>query len=153
MSQLFSCSLCNTQLESANSNSSFQKCDVCGNQIIVPPEARTPSPNKAVSSGILDQGRKIMTIQREISAGRKANAIKIFRETYNCDALTANEAIDAIERNDQAMVTEMVLNLNNFAKDEELETDKFTLGGLVLWLIISVAVVAFVSYVIITLTR
>lgn len=152
MPHLFRCPLCNAQLELANSNSSFQKCAVCENQIIVPPKLRPPAPNKLVPSGILDQGRRITTIQREISAGRKADAIKMFRETYGCDLQTAQKAVDAIERNDQATVIEMITNLNNFAEVEEPE-HKLTLGGLVLWLIISAALVAVVMCLFIVLTR
>ncbi len=98
MPQSFRCPSCAAPLEFAGGASNFQKCEFCGNQIIIPAEvfqAGATNANFGVGS-LLNQAHKLKEIKSLALSGQTIPAIKIYRETFGVGLKEAKDAVENI---------------------------------------------------------
>lgn len=104
MSVPFQCPSCMRKLQFSSGDSAFQNCPYCKGKIIVPSIAvhqEEIEGRKPTKYALQDQrDLKLAEIQTELRAGRKINAIKIFRETFGTGLKEAKEAVEAMEWGD-----------------------------------------------------
>ncbi len=128
MTKKFKCPACGAPMEYDGKTTLFQTCKSCNAPIVVPSDMVETSrdmkiesivnmpPADASSPTNYATGYKIeeiehtfpppeeskpdssMQILREIHAGNKIMAIKLYRETYGTDLKTAKEAVETLER-------------------------------------------------------
>ena len=97
MPQSFRCDSCSAPIEFAGGESRFQRCEFCGNQIIVPAEVREAFASHYNFGGnLIDQARKLKEIKRLATSGNQIHAIKLYRETFGCGLKEAKDAVDGI---------------------------------------------------------
>ena len=83
MPQSFRCDSCAAPLEFAGGRSRFQRCDFCGNQMLVPAEVLDAFlSHQDLGGDLLGQARKIKEIKQLALGGNKIEAIKVYRETF-----------------------------------------------------------------------
>src|SRR5688572_17554455 len=98
MTRTFNCASCSAPLDFTGEV--MQKCEHCGSTVIAPHEmfyVNNPSPFADLSS-LKGRALKIAEIQRLIHAGKKIEAIKVFRESFGTGLKEAKDAVEAIER-------------------------------------------------------
>lgn len=106
MPQVFNCASCSAPLEFQGS--AIQKCGFCGSTIIVPSELLNPHRGGPFgpASGSSDKAPKLAEIRRLISAGKKLEAIKMFRETFAVGLKEAKDAVEALEQGEAVDVSD-----------------------------------------------
>lgn len=94
------CPNCHASLDYENENhSATMRCAYCNSTIIVPESLRGGVATTSASAGLdPEQGRQLAEIERLLAAGRKIEAIKLFRETFQVGLREAKEAVEALER-------------------------------------------------------
>jgi DNA-binding beta-propeller fold protein YncE len=105
MAKTFNCPSCSAPLDF--SGSVTQKCDHCGGTVIAPHEmfyAGNASPFDDLSS-LKGRALKIAEVQRLIHAGKKIEAIKVFREAFGTGLKEAKDAVEAIERGESVDIS------------------------------------------------
>ncbi len=113
MSLEFQCPSCKRSLQFAGGDSLFQVCRYCKGKIIVPSTVVHEQQLEGETRGTPKAHRdlKLAEIQRELSAGRSVEAVKIFRETFGTDMKSALSAIQSMQQNEH-------LNLPNPANPQ-----------------------------------
>ena len=97
MPQSFRCDSCAAPLEFAGGKSRFQRCEFCGNQMLVPAEVLDAfDSHQDLGGDLLGQARKIKEIKQLAVSGNKIEAIKIYRETFGCSLKEAKDAVDSL---------------------------------------------------------
>lgn len=97
MPQSFRCPSCAAPLEFAGGSSQFQNCEFCGNQIIVPDEARQAFASHFNFGGdLINQAHKLKEIKQLALSGKQIHAIKLYRETFGVGLKEAKDAVDNI---------------------------------------------------------
>ena len=102
MATAFQCPSCSRQLYFETGDQSFQVCRHCAAKIIVP---STVIHENEITEASMAGGRsleaqrdlKLAEIQSELNAGRKINAIKLFREAFGADLSAAKNAVEMLE--------------------------------------------------------
>jgi len=135
MPEVFKCPSCAAPLEFEGNT--FQKCRFCGSSIIVPSDSFQKSDKNMFddASSLGNKALKLAEIYREIQAGRKINAIKMFRETFGGGLKEAKDAVDAMESGDSVDISGMNVQTNA----QNLKAVKkigFAVGGSILATII-----------------
>lgn len=105
MAKSFNCPSCSAPLDFAGEVT--QKCDHCGGTIIAPHEmfyVGNVSPFEDLSS-LKGKALKIAEVQRLIHAGKKIEAIKVFREAFGTGLKEAKDAVEAIERGESVDIS------------------------------------------------
>lgn len=95
MPQAFKCPSCGAPLEYRGGD--FQKCDYCESNILVPKNELESGPDIGFDSmiGRAHGLKEIVTLAR---AGKKIEAIKVYRELFGVDLATAKDAVERLER-------------------------------------------------------
>jgi len=97
MPKLFNCAACSAPLEFEGTP--IQKCGYCGASVIVPGEMFYQNDSRFAPPGKFGgRAEKIAEVQRLISSGKKIEAIKLFRETFDTSLKAAKDAVEALER-------------------------------------------------------
>lgn len=98
MPQVFKCAGCAAPLEFEGGP--MQKCQFCGSTVIVPSELLLHEPVGPFADVIELKGKatKVAEIRSLIAAGKKIEAIKLFRETFGTGLKEAKDAVERIER-------------------------------------------------------
>lgn len=98
MTSSFKCASCSAPLEFEGEM--MQKCDHCGSTVIAPSELFQVPGTARPGNAALNTGgsQRIAEIQRLINAGKKIEAIKVFRETFGSGLKEAKDAVEALER-------------------------------------------------------
>jgi len=120
MAKSFNCPSCSAPLDFAGEVT--QKCDHCGGTVIAPHEmfyAGNASPFDDLSS-LKGRALKIAEVQRLIHAGRKIDAIKVFREAFSTGLKEAKDAVEAIERGESVDISSFRIQ---DAKPHEIKID------------------------------
>ncbi len=136
MPEVFKCPSCAAPLEFEGNT--FQKCRFCGSSIIVPSDSFQKSDKNMFddASSLGNKAVKLAEIYREIQAGRKINAIKIFRETFGTGLKEAKDAVDAMERGESVDISGMKVQTANVQTNaQNLKAVKkigFAIGGSIL---------------------
>ena len=96
MPEVFRCPSCSAPLEFEGKT--IQKCRFCQSSVIVPSEMFDKSPTNIFDDAFAlgSKAAKLAEINREIQAGNKINAIKLFRETFGGGLKEAKDAVDAL---------------------------------------------------------
>ena len=105
MTRTFNCASCSAPLDF--SGAVMQKCEHCGSTVIAPHEmfyAENPAPFDDIAS-LTGRALKIAEVQRLIHAGKKLEAIKLFRESFGTGLKEAKDAVEAIERGESVDVS------------------------------------------------
>lgn len=125
MTETFKCPSCSAPLEFEGKM--MQKCRFCGSNVIVPSQLFQPSKSEKHTdfstfdfSNLTGKALKIAEIRREIQAGRKINAIKIFRETFGTGLKEAKDAVDALERGEGIDISGM--NVQTSSRAQQVRT-------------------------------
>lgn len=153
MPETFKCASCSAPLEFEGKT--MQKCSFCGSTVIVPADLfyrGTGYPGSAV--GISGNAERIAEVRRLITAGKKIEAIKVFRETFGAGLKEAKEAVEALERGEGVVLTAKQFSLGSRATPVNGEAVKvagiaiggtfliFTIGALIFTGLIVAMVVA-----------
>jgi sugar lactone lactonase YvrE len=97
MPESFKCPSCAAPLEYEGTHA--QKCPFCGSSVIVDDDLRNTF-NEAPDTGhgsLLDQARKLKHIKQLADSGQKIQAIKEYRELFDCGLADAKNAVEAME--------------------------------------------------------
>lgn len=181
MPEIFKCPACGAPLE--YKGTSFQKCEFCGNSVIVPTheltDAADDDPMVEIRRLIAD-GQIIMAIKRYreiygvglaaakdaveairdgedvhtpptpltadvgnlvgnvaevrrlIAAGRKIEAIKLFRETFGVGLKEAKDAVESIERGEHVNVRAVSISQGATVDGETVKKVGYAIGGSIL---------------------
>jgi outer membrane protein assembly factor BamB len=92
MAHSFQCPNCSGPIAYEGHGSSVP-CPYCGTTVIVPEELRSPSDTSPEAIQVLD----LSQIMAEMNAGRKINAIKLYRELTNVGLKEAKDAMERME--------------------------------------------------------
>lgn len=99
MPETFKCPSCSAPLDFEGST--IQKCVFCGSSVIVPGEVfQRPNAQDVITidlSAFTGKARKAAEIQRLIRAGKKIEAIKLYRETFGVGLKEAKDAVDKMQ--------------------------------------------------------
>ncbi|MBK8900350.1 MAG: hypothetical protein IPM53_04140 [Anaerolineaceae bacterium] len=94
MTQTFECPNCQATLDyDPQSNPLTVRCSFCNSTVIVPDSLRP-------QRGPRNQQTSLAEIVELVQNGRKIEAIKLFRETFNVGLKEAKDVVDAIERHE-----------------------------------------------------
>ncbi len=94
MLESFECPNCQATLNyDAQSQAVTVKCDYCGSTVIVPDSLRQQQAEQYTPEVLAE-------VVNLVGNGRKIEAIKLFRETFNVGLKEAKEVVDAIERHE-----------------------------------------------------
>lgn len=127
MTRAFNCASCSAPLDLTGAVT--QKCDHCGCTVIAPHDmfyASNPTPFDDLSS-LKGRALKIAEIQRLIHAGKKIEAIKIFRESFGTGLKEAKDSVESIERGESADVSALRLPSNK-VPDIKIDIDAKEIG-------------------------
>ncbi len=120
----FQCPSCLKNLEYQKGDTPFQTCRYCKGKIIVPSTAVHQveiEAAKPTEFALREQKElKLAEIQNELNAGRKIEAIRVFRETFGTDLRTAKEAVERLEANRQVEIPRDKLRENFSAMQESM---------------------------------
>jgi len=101
MATAFQCPSCSRQLIYETGDQPFQVCRFCGGKIIVPStvihENEAAKPGGTGPSLEAQKNLRLAEIQSELNAGRKIDAIKLFRDGFGSDLSTAKRAVEMLE--------------------------------------------------------
>lgn len=119
----FQCPSCLKQLQYQNGDTPFQTCRHCKGKIIVPSTAvhRVEIEDAKPTEFALREQKelKLAEIRNELNAGRKIEAIKVFRETFGSDLSTAKDAVERLEANRNVEISHANLRENYSAMQEQ----------------------------------
>jgi ribosomal protein L7/L12/DNA-directed RNA polymerase subunit RPC12/RpoP len=104
MTNTFNCPMCGAPLDYPGHEETI-RCPYCHNTVIVPPEIRGNQP-KAVSQSTVDgvlTAQQIAEILGFLRAGKKINAIKVYREATLAGLAEAKQAVEAMEAADAGL--------------------------------------------------
>lgn len=122
MNASFQCPSCFKTLQYESGETPFQTCHHCKGKIIVPSSAvhQVEMESARPTEFALREQRdlKLAEIQNELNAGRKLQAIKVFRETFGSDLRTAKEAVERLESNKKLEISRDELRENYSALQE-----------------------------------
>jgi len=105
MTRTFNCASCSAPLDFTGAVT--QKCEHCGSTVIAPHDmfyAANPAPFNDLES-LSGRAQKIAEVQRLIHAGKKIEAIKVFREAFGTGLKEAKDAVEAIERGESLNIS------------------------------------------------
>lgn len=140
MPEVFKCPSCSAPLEFEGKT--IQRCRFCGSNVVVPSDAFQKSDKNMFddASALGNKAVKLAEIYREIQAGRKIYAIKIFRETFGGGLKEAKDAVDAMESGESVDISGMQIQAGNVQTNaQNLKAVKkigFAIGGSILATII-----------------
>ncbi|MCA9947872.1 MAG: hypothetical protein KC449_30530, partial [Anaerolineales bacterium] len=99
MLESFDCPNCQASLDyDAQTTAVTVRCPYCSSTVIVPDSLR----NQSRQSG---QSREVLAeVVRLTQNGRKIEAIKLFRETFNVSLKEAKEVVDAVGRHENILL-------------------------------------------------
>lgn len=119
MSQAFQCPNCGASLDYDGGPDLTIRCPYCKSSVIVPQELRArqvqsdegfEAPNLG---GLLDDVVRLASPLGEIArlarAGKKIEAVKLYRQTFNVGLQEAKEAVDKIERGEPLTMTNVTV--------------------------------------------
>ncbi|HEX8286523.1 MAG TPA: hypothetical protein VF556_00920 [Pyrinomonadaceae bacterium] len=142
MPQSFRCDSCSAPIEFAGGKSGFQRCEFCGNQIIVPAEVRQAFASHYNFGGnLIEQSRKLKEIKQLATSGNQIQAVKLYREAFNCGLKEAKDAVDGIVAGKPLIFTDFQtvdptnyiassLDAQKLAEAERLIMDGNKIGGI-----------------------
>jgi sugar lactone lactonase YvrE len=107
----------------------MQKCEHCGCTVIAPHDmfyAANPAPFDDLAS-LKGRALKIAEVQRLIHAGKKIEAIKVFREAFGSGLKEAKDAVEAIERGESVDISGFRIQSNK-APDIKIDIDAREVG-------------------------
>jgi sugar lactone lactonase YvrE len=117
MPETFSCPSCGAPLDYKSPNEPVIECSFCGNKVIVPAELQSRPDKQAVfasSFGSEVTGQQIDAIGEiaaHLAAGRKIEAVKLYRETFGVGLKEAKEAVDTLQKTGMLTVTGQRVNV------------------------------------------
>jgi DNA-directed RNA polymerase subunit RPC12/RpoP len=93
------CPNCDASLDyESDSHSMTMRCAYCNSTIIVPEILRGGVAPASASAGINhEQAEQLAKIEGLLAAGRKIEAIKLFRDTFKVSLQKAKDAVEALE--------------------------------------------------------
>lgn len=101
MSKTFNCPNCAAPLDYDGGPDLTITCPFCKSSVIVPAELRTETPSTFTLSNLPDiagQAQNLAEMARLIRAGKKIEAIKLYRQIFRVGLKEAKDAIEALER-------------------------------------------------------
>ncbi len=94
MSKGFRCPACSVPLEIEDLYSSSEKCEFCGNNILLSSSGTQANEDSSGSDDLLAQARKLKEIKHLGVSGNKIEAIKIYREAFGTGLKESKDAVD-----------------------------------------------------------
>lgn len=95
MLKVIKCPSCAAPLEC--DGDAFEKCDFCGSQVAVA-QNNIFSEHSLGFDGLLKNAQILKEILRLVRSGNKIEAIKLYRQTFNCSLAEAKDAVERLER-------------------------------------------------------
>jgi hypothetical protein len=101
---------------------------------------------------------KLAEIQKELNAGRKINAIKIFRETFGTGLKDAKEAVEALQWGENLDISNKTLRENYSALQEspveqkiyqnvgQGNTNPGRAGAVIFWFLVALGIAFFMIF-------
>lgn len=119
MIQTFTCPNCGAPLDYEGGSELIIECPYCKSSVIVPQELRAPQMQTdegfeaANLGGLLNDMVRLASPLGEIArlarAGKKIEAVKLYRQTFNVGLQEAKEAVDKIERGEPLTMTNVTV--------------------------------------------
>jgi uncharacterized Zn finger protein (UPF0148 family) len=101
MSETFSCPTCGAPLEYKHGMDLTFPCPYCGNSVIVPenlrPQTSEPKEYQPDTSNYVNESAILQKIQELLKAGKKSEAIQLYRYCYSDGLTSAKKVVDEIE--------------------------------------------------------
>lgn len=114
MSETFSCPTCGGPLKYDGGSEYTVTCPFCGRTVIVPENLRTTHPTKPVDQPAptdkVDEAEIFQKIQELFRLKKKIEAIKLYRECYPGDLVTAKRVVEGIEAETVTSLPEVEVN-------------------------------------------
>ncbi|MBX7173300.1 MAG: hypothetical protein K1X72_20185 [Pyrinomonadaceae bacterium] len=95
MLKVIKCPSCAAPLEC--DGDAFETCEFCGSKIAVTPD-NSFSQNSVGFDGLLQNAYKLKEILNLARSGNKIEAIKVYRETFQCSLAEAKNAVERLEQ-------------------------------------------------------
>lgn len=117
MPETFSCPSCSAPLDYKSQNEPIIECSFCGSKVIVPAELLNRPDKQAVftsSFGSEVSGQQIDAIGEiaaHLAAGRKIEAVKLYRKTFGVGLKEAKEAVDTLQKTGMLTITSQQVNM------------------------------------------
>lgn len=114
MPKTFNCPNCAASLDYDGGADYTIRCPYCTSSVIVPEELRTESTVGAVSgfgslTGAMDRAVELAEIVSLVQAGKKIEAIKLYRKKFGVGLKQAKDAVDAIERGESVQFSNVTI--------------------------------------------
>lgn len=159
----FQCPSCFKSLQYSEGDTPFQTCRHCKGKIIVPSTAVHQveiEAEKPTEFALREQrDLKLAEIQKELSAGRKIEAIKNFRETFGTDLRTAKEAVEKLQANKNLEISKSAMRENYYADSPENPAEnklyqntgqqnlkQNNSGASIFWLLVGIAIAIYILF-------
>ena len=127
MTRTFNCASCSAPLDFTGAVT--QKCDHCGSTVIAPHDMFYAGNAHPFDDLSLLKGRalRIAEVQRLIHAGKKIEAIKVFREAFGTGLKEAKDAVESIELGESVDVSGFRIQ-SNITPDIKIDIDAKDFG-------------------------
>lgn len=108
-SQTFTCSKCGAPQDYQGGSAPTIQCPYCDTTLIVPEALRTSTPDLSAfgASEWAHEAEQLVEIKRLVDAGKKIEAIKLYRETFGTGLKESKDAVEAIERGQNIQVAQI----------------------------------------------
>ena len=102
MTQTLQCPNCGAPIDYTPDSEPTVRCSYCDSTVVIPEELRPKSHETAYAFGVstglsLEQVNALKKITDQIQAGRKIEAIKVYRQAFGVGLKEAKDAVEAIE--------------------------------------------------------
>lgn len=111
MSQTFTCPKCGAPQDYQGGSAPTIQCAYCETTLIVPETLRSAAPDASAfdANKWARDAEQLVEIKRLLEAGKKIEAIKLYRETFGAGLKEAKDAVEAIERGKNIQIAQITL--------------------------------------------
>jgi len=109
MTQTFACPSCGAPLDYCNGDAPSIRCLYCGTSVIVPKELRDDEPAPIAP----DQLTRLRELGRLVRAGRKIEAIKLYRALFQVGLKEAKEAVEQLSAGKSVQMANMTIETSH----------------------------------------
>lgn len=137
----FNCPNCAAPLDYDGGTDYTIRCPFCSGSVIVPVELRDATASAFTLSNLPDivgQAHNLAEMARLIRAGKKIEAIKLYRKIFGVGLAEAKDAVEKMERGEPVQLTSHVVTLSEPAKKVAMGVAGVTAGATCLTIILSV---------------
>jgi ribosomal protein L7/L12/DNA-directed RNA polymerase subunit RPC12/RpoP len=125
----FQCPSCGASLDYENSRALTMRCPYCNSSVIVPESLRLAAGLDGISGleSVLDSTHtaQLAEVARLVHAGKKLEAIKLFRESFQSGLKESKDAVEQMERGEAVDLSIFTINTTPTVMLNELDHDTY----------------------------